>query len=666
MRTSLFLCVLCITSLATWLPAAEYRGLGTHTLEIYEQVEVDQVLQLAVQANVNVLHLSVYREGMGKWDSELVPPWKREPPTLDVLEAFVSGAPESLDLVALLHIGDMPDPADSHEHHAVDINPLCVNYHWGKMDAAGYHAQWLDFADPEARQFFVDMVTEINGNYELDGLNLDHIRDPSGAKRAAPVSPQSTALYESLFSPLLYRAPQDTLFPTYGMYQNVFRLTLQGAQVLSDFIAADMDSIPAILHNTCGDGEVLLFNWNPRDYLVCDDLFGGDFHAVLKNCLDDWAPDTVVNILDCRMEGEAVNHLRAMEKSLEWAGLDNLYKWPSAILLELPMDNAAACPLCLGLDVELVERLYDWVHDGGRALVVGLPLEALLDLDPAGQDLFRELIGADFDPQVLQDTVLVHHPHFLPGGEPHPWIPTGPPDSIPCDSAVVLMDRWKQVEMRLIGDFVELMEGVLHGGWPDRLLSASVFRSLEDAGNALQDWSSWIPYPLDYANPMAMTRDDDEFASLCTLYVDLGFPCEYRLNPGVLAVDRTAEEAMAQIAIAREMGIQGHWLYQIDALVEPGYVEALTDPATGVYPEWVEPQYPEALGPPVLNVQLVDQGTLRLSWETVPCALDYSVYSSPSPYEDFILLAGSVEELYYEVTIAGQQAGFYRVTVNFE
>lgn len=80
-------------------------------------------------------------------------------------------------------------PPRSSQKHILSVNPEWANKTKLMADsseisssAAEWNGYFLDPANPEVQQFLYELMTEIFSNYRPDGINLDYIRYPLGAK----------------------------------------------------------------------------------------------------------------------------------------------------------------------------------------------------------------------------------------------------------------------------------------------------------------------------------------------------------------------------------------------------------------------------------------------------------------------------------------------------
>ncbi len=83
------------------------------------------------------------------------------------------------------------------------------------------------------------------------------------------------------------------------------------------------------------------------------------------------------------------------------------------------------------------------------------------------------------------------------------------------------------------------------------------------------------------------------------------------------------------------------------------------------YPDWLF-QILSAPEAPQASIDLLDDSTLRITWDAVPGAVSYSVYEASDPYSTFSLLLSSLTSTYADIPLGGNPSTrhYYRIVAN--
>ncbi len=549
----------------------EHRGIWIPPKhQIYLPYHADTIISRVNNANMNVLYIEVYSEGYSVYPSDFA--YYNKP--FDILQYFIDNNSGNWDIIAAFGIGKMPEEDT--------ITPL---RQWGKIDASGYPIKWINYANIEATDWLRNLIIEVLQNYNIKGIQLDFIRELAGARDFISASAYTNGMYEENFGTRIYPLPLDTVLTTFGRYKSrcPYITNSTTANVISQFTGNI--NIPAIMINEYGLGEVLYFNWDPWVLTGSNDMFGGEFHIALKNFINSRSINTP-HIAVVSDQSPVQVDLEIIKNTLDWYGFNYNEILSSEINLQSEDSTIIVCSHCheIGNNNNLIDTLISWVLEGGNAIFIGGVGNGITTNVSLQQLIGGNANGSDNS----YDTIFVHKAgvNYNYDSSIIDTIPTN------IDQAIALneLEKWNTIQELLITNFVEDIHDTVKSLYPDRLLSAAVFRTPAIAHTLLQNWTDWTPNYLDYVFTMSYTNDTSEFENYCSIYQDLGYSNSSMLFPGITIPDNSNESIIWQIKKAREFNFNGHILfnalYLADSLYEHFTVQG------GVYEQWVPPCYP--------------------------------------------------------------------------
>lgn len=173
----------------------EYKGIWVRPVEHSEEEIVEAVEKLK-DAGIKNVFLETYFHGMTIYPSEVMSKYgfttqRGEFIGFDPLAVWLKECHRNGIKLHIwfetFYLGNRP-PRSS-QKHILSVNPEWANKTKLMADsseisssAAEWNGYFLDPANPEVQQFLYELMTEIFSNYRPDGINLDYIRYPLGAK----------------------------------------------------------------------------------------------------------------------------------------------------------------------------------------------------------------------------------------------------------------------------------------------------------------------------------------------------------------------------------------------------------------------------------------------------------------------------------------------------
>lgn len=174
----------------------EFRGGWVVSWEgMISPQKIDEVVQGAVAANLNVLVAQVRSSGDAFYNSNIVPRselLQAQPSDFDPLGYLLEQArPLGIQIQAWLNMGLLwrseTPPADARHifnahrdwlliDEAGKLNPA-ENVSTGRILSEGPY--WLDFGVPEVQRHLAEVALEIVEKYDVDGIHYDYIRYPA-------------------------------------------------------------------------------------------------------------------------------------------------------------------------------------------------------------------------------------------------------------------------------------------------------------------------------------------------------------------------------------------------------------------------------------------------------------------------------------------------------
>ncbi len=163
------------------------------------EAEVEKTLDEMQELGLNAVFIETYYHGKTIFPSEVMQKYgfsKQNPlfKGYDPLAAFLKGAHKRDMQVHIwfetFYIGNKPPKNDKE-------SILSVKPSWGNKNRANANSTkpvphvsehlgyFLDPANPEVREFLMELILELSSKYDIDGLNLDYIRYPISAKEAS-------------------------------------------------------------------------------------------------------------------------------------------------------------------------------------------------------------------------------------------------------------------------------------------------------------------------------------------------------------------------------------------------------------------------------------------------------------------------------------------------
>ncbi len=521
------------TSLPTPLPPpSELRGVWVHLNDVKSPADVDRVIEQAAAAHLNTLFVNAYLYSFAYYNSQVAQRAEDLPVGFDPMADLIPKAhARGMQVHAWFTIGQLayslaaPGPV------------LTAHPDWAMMDACGTPGRWLNYAKSEARQFIVDLISEMARNYDVDGIHLDYIR------YADPVwsfDPDSAAGFAQKYQAPLEAVRQPEL-PAWGYFTGNLLTSPTTAQVLATF---DSDQ-PALTINQYGQGQVILFNWD-----VSRGCPVGAVHEIMRRSLQLLAGDNgPVSVL----QAEGVNKSGPVAFIQLW--LRNLGREAGVIdaaaVAGLPPGSVVVLPNVYAVPADLAADLADYVDRGGNLIFIDGPastdsnIQKITGMKEVSESLYRELLQLN------------------PVG-PSPLLPVGPPTW-----TEELDQQWAEYRRDTVTQLVKEIHQALLAMPDSPPLSAAVYPSQAAAEMVSQDWTNWLAAgDLDLVIPMAYVTEQAELMPLLVEWQTL--PKFNQVIPGLIVYVEDTEEnkppqqLLDEINILHGGGARGVVLFDLE------------------------------------------------------------------------------------------------------
>lgn len=239
----------------------EFRAIQVHTWipGMLSQKEIDETVQWAKDANMNVLIMQARRVGDAYYDSAYEPRASNiDPdPSFDPLGYSIKkGHENGLEVHAWFNVyrswSTIKKPADP--DHIVNQHPEWINKDFTGSSANG-DGLFLDPGAPGVREYMVKLTGDIVSKYDVDGFMLDFVRYPG---KTWGYSDSALAAFNATYRHTGRPSPNDVLWSRWrreqvtetvrAMYAEVNRLkpwvkfsaaTIPWGPCQSDFIKTD-------------------------------------------------------------------------------------------------------------------------------------------------------------------------------------------------------------------------------------------------------------------------------------------------------------------------------------------------------------------------------------------------------------------------------------------
>lgn len=162
----------------------EVRAIQVHTWVpgMLSPEEIDETIEWAKKANINVLMVQARRVGDAYYDSAYEPRAKniKAGPEFDPLAYFIkTGRENNMEVHAWLNIYRVwtgsSKPTD--DHHVVNEHPEWISKNTSGANNTG-EGMFLDPGAPGVKEYTVKLVADILKKYDVDGIMLDYVRYP--------------------------------------------------------------------------------------------------------------------------------------------------------------------------------------------------------------------------------------------------------------------------------------------------------------------------------------------------------------------------------------------------------------------------------------------------------------------------------------------------------
>lgn len=188
-----FLLLLALGLLACTL--REGRALWVVRFRLVSPESIDRVVREAKEGHLNALFAQVYGRADAYWNSAFVPRaevLQQSPEDFDPLGYLLERAQAmGLQVHAWLnvyYVWPYPPPLPSSPYHVVNLHPdwlildeegrSLLDYSPSERRQDPIEGLFLDPANPEVRNYFLEVLEELLRRYPVDGIHLDFVRYP--------------------------------------------------------------------------------------------------------------------------------------------------------------------------------------------------------------------------------------------------------------------------------------------------------------------------------------------------------------------------------------------------------------------------------------------------------------------------------------------------------
>ncbi len=513
-------------------PIGELRGIWAHASSTHNRQECDHVLNLAQDARLNCIYwLGFYWGGKCFFRNPYVSMPETVEPGFDPLAYLIrEGHRRGIEIHLRFVNG---------ENGSEDPGPFLGEHpDWCMVNADGQRLLWYDFANPEVRDFQVElMLSTLRAYPELDGLQFDFVRYDDGAGSFSPAAckgfAEATGIHWESGGAAL-----PTVAPIRGN-------PLDGPT--TGFVLARFgNGVPAVVGNNVGRGGALLLNWHAES---------GPFPLVT----------TILQraIASARQQKEQIPLLRIPESDEWWpkyhAATEELVRkvgyqpaWVSdEVLTREVKPPMVMLPNAYRIPPPVLAKLVSYAEQGGWVFVIDGPMHAIED--PQCQ----RLLGLTTEAPYLGGLEAL-----LPGEERTPLIDVAA-EVTPEQRARYrdLGTKWRQYQAGCITDLVRRVHEGAHTVKPDIAVTACTFHRRSSAESLFQYWHDWVKEGLiDYAIPMAYTPDNESLRKSMREWLETD-PTHQRVAPslGIYDIDgdgqvQSPQSVLTQMKVLREEG----------------------------------------------------------------------------------------------------------------
>lgn len=501
---------------------------------------IEALVDRLAAGNFNVLFIDVFDNDRAYYNSQIAPQAVTD---FDPLAYLTSAAHQrGLQVHVWLSVGRTGWPT-------IPLTPGKIfeqHPDWLMVNGCGVTANWLNPVRPEARQFIRAIVQEITRQYDIDGIHLDYVRYPGPGWSFDAYSAEEFA---SRYQANLANIHQLQL-PARAYFTGNPLLSASTAQVLASFDTGE----PALLLNSYGDGEVVLFNWDAAECEI------GATNEIMRRSLQ--------RLVGPGGELYQFDSEEGLYKTQAWL---HRLGWTPTIIAEtshitaMSPEDVLVLPNVYRLQPEITQAIAKFIWGGGGVIWLDGPtpiindpnVQAITGMQSRGRHFYREK-------RWLQ-----------PQGE-HELLLLGPPTWHEN-----LEQNWVSFRAENIRQIVTEIHQDLAGQKHRFVLSAAVFRSQELAEVVGQDWGEWLNSEIiDWAMPMAYVKDSSELTPLLAEWQKQ--PHFEQIIPGLIVFDEATEvskspqELLAEIALVQAGGAHGVVLFDLDRMDQP-LLEALAN-----------------------------------------------------------------------------------------
>ncbi len=529
------LAVALVTSMA--MPEQiEHRGIWLHP----EQFKMPEVCELFVErmakANINVAYALVwYWGGTAYYRSDLYPMPADIPKGYDPLGYLIEKAHAcGIQIHAWFVNGSY---GVSHLGNVFSKHP-----DWRLQPAPGRFAWWYDFGKLEVREFQTQVMLEVLRRYPVDGLHFDYIRY-NGPQLC--FCDHCVKEFRGLYGHDLRPLARDA-FPLAARISGNPLDKPTSARILAKVSGGPA----AIAINEFGRGQVLILNWHAqREPLPAVETVLTRF--LEKNGIK---PGSTVYLHQPRATTDKYGR-SLIEENLRW--MVNLGYKPKILsdeeLTKLPKEGALILANSYIIPGETVERLAQFVEDGGALIVVDGPVFSISN--PKLQRLLGFASTAPYYSGFHTLEAAAENALIPIGGKPISW-----------EEMERILSDWARYRMDGVSELVRQVYTNAKKIRQDVAISAAVFYRIASARNVFQDWVRWLKEEfIDYVLPMAYVMTDRELTDALDEYRTID-PNLSRIIPGLSlymrdeggkAIPRPPELVLRQVEICRKYGARG-------------------------------------------------------------------------------------------------------------
>ncbi|MFH1006163.1 MAG: family 10 glycosylhydrolase [Candidatus Latescibacterota bacterium] len=185
---------------AAWVTRWEYASNGLDTQA--QQERVREIFRLARDGHLNTVFFQVrgqadafYRSELEPWAASLSGQLGTDPGWDPLALAIEQGHLNGLEVHAWVNVftcwkGLVPPPRDAVPTPLFWAHPewICVDQEGNRMALGADDYVWVSPGIPAVRDHVLEVITEIVGRYEVDGVHLDYVRYPGGGYSYDPIS----------------------------------------------------------------------------------------------------------------------------------------------------------------------------------------------------------------------------------------------------------------------------------------------------------------------------------------------------------------------------------------------------------------------------------------------------------------------------------------------